>query len=62
MKTYICRCRQCRYVRQHDSGRKSRRYADIKGKKHGLRSKVRVNLRLGKWDDLPEAITADYFS
>ena len=31
-------------------------------KKSGLRSRVRVNLRMGDYDNLPESISADFFA
>ena len=62
MKTFICHCRQCTEVRKRQRGRHSWRHADIKAKKHGLRSTVRTRLRQGEYDDLPESITADYFA
>jgi len=57
VKVLVCKCHQCRYVRR--SGATGYK-AEIKAKRHGLRTLVRVRLAAGEYDNLPEVIPAGY--
>jgi len=59
VKVRVSHTPMCRYVRMRGGADTKRR---IKAAKHNIRTTVRVNLRRGDWDYLPETTGQFYYS